>query len=27
MHPDARFSEADKAAFIEGLIATFGRGD
>ena len=27
MHPDARFSEADKAAFIQGLIATFGGGD
>jgi mono/diheme cytochrome c family protein len=25
-HPDARFSEADKAAFIRGLIATFGGG-
>lgn len=23
-HPDARFSEADKAAFIQGLSATFG---
>jgi hypothetical protein len=23
-HPEARLSEADKAAFIEGLIATFG---
>ncbi len=27
LHPDARFSEADKAAFIGGLIATFGGGD
>ena len=25
-HPDARFSEADKAAFIRGLVATFGGG-
>jgi hypothetical protein len=25
-HPDANFSEADKAAFIRGLIATFGGG-
>jgi hypothetical protein len=24
MHPDANFSEADRAAFIRGLIATFG---
>jgi hypothetical protein len=23
-HPEARLSDADKAAFIEGLIATFG---
>jgi hypothetical protein len=23
-HPDARFSEADTAAFIRGLVATFG---
>jgi hypothetical protein len=23
-HPEARLSEADKAAFIDGLIATFG---
>ena len=27
-HPEARLSESDKAAFIEGLIATFsGEGD
>ena len=25
-HPEARLSDADKAAFIEGLIATFGGG-
>ncbi len=26
MHPDANLSDADQAAFIEGLTATFGRG-
>ena len=25
-HPNANFSQADKDAFIRGLIATFGRG-
>jgi hypothetical protein len=25
-HPNASFSQADKDAFIRGLIATFGRG-
>ncbi len=26
-HPEARLSDADKAAFIQGLRATFGSGD
>jgi hypothetical protein len=26
-HPEANLSEADKAAFIDGLTATFGGGD
>jgi hypothetical protein len=25
-HPNANLSQADKDAFIRGLIATFGRG-
>jgi hypothetical protein len=27
LHPDANFSEADRAAFLRGLIATFGGGE
>ena len=27
MHPEANFSDADRAAFIQGLIATFGADD